>query len=333
MKLVTSLFLALLGAGFACPRYQCGANTDVCAAGDSNSSSYTISPCEDSSQICPVPSPYANSTCSDTTTPSNGSKYPSESCSSHSECYTGNCTNSVCLGADSGEECIDGGDCNPGLSCFNYTCAPALQVNQTGCTQETDCVNSATCDLLAKTCIPYFSAPARKFIGDCDCDSNISRTCASNFCVCLQGPNVSKGVCAGSPVSPLLPRPCSSSNDCGAIASDGRTYKSHCTCGYTTYGNSYCSLFPADTPYIQYLSLLQEFIASPKLDTSCNVKGRFSPDCIKKVKGNAWYTQYRRAELLVNLYPQLQDNQSCIRQTFTREYWQSYNQSQFFSTA
>lgn len=334
MNFVIGLFFSLAAADLGCPAYHCGDSTAECAIGDVNSTSYTVSPCSNFTEDCPVPKPYESSACVPISAevPCSMCKFPNESCKSDSECYTGQCTDSVCQGKSLGDECVTSGDCNPGLSCFNYACGPVIEVNQTGCSQEFDCVNSATCDLRSRTCVPYYSAPPRKFVGDCDCDSNISKTCASSFCVCLQGPNISSGVCLTSPVSPQLPRACSVNSDCGGVASDGRIYNSDCTCGFNGQGQRYCELFPADKPFLSYLDLLREFYASPMLNSTCNVNARLSQDCLEKVKGADWVNQFNRANLLVKQYPLIQSNPDCIKQTFTSEFWGTHNQTSLYTS-
>jgi hypothetical protein len=103
-----------------------------------------------------------------------------ESCSSSSQCYSGNCRNNkTCIGLDNGALCSNTGQCKVGSFCTGFNtsdpasiCKEQLRENAT-CSSSNDCINSHSC--INGTCTALFSlpegTPITTSMSDLDCQS------------------------------------------------------------------------------------------------------------------------------------------------------------------
>ena len=141
--------------------------------------------------------------------------------------------------------------------------------------------------------------------------------CQSLYCTI----NINGAFCSDSVQSlRLLPANCSSNWDCMSTTDRyvGGFYLGTCQCGYNPLGRAYCSLFPGDYPYRNYIAVISSWLNSPNI-TNCNSLRGLNQNCVEKYfsySNELFYYYY-----YVNLYPLLQNNPQCIKDTITYQYW------------
>eukprot|EP00359_Climacostomum_virens_P003450 CAMPEP_0204906842 /NCGR_PEP_ID=MMETSP1397-20131031/6183_1 /ASSEMBLY_ACC=CAM_ASM_000891 /TAXON_ID=49980 /ORGANISM="Climacostomum Climacostomum virens, Strain Stock W-24" /LENGTH=276 /DNA_ID=CAMNT_0052075847 /DNA_START=236 /DNA_END=1066 /DNA_ORIENTATION=- len=246
--------------------------------------------------------------------------FPGEVCNLLTRCFAGNCDSKTkrCTGLSQGATCGSDKQCAPGLYCKSSVCSPQLPVGATGCASSYECLNSASCNRTktSSNCVQYFSVPVGGVVSDCD--SNISYMCASGSC--SKSPKAKLGTCVSAIRSVAKqPATCSSNLDCVGVTSNNQTFTSSCSCGLNPEGNSYCSLFPGDAPGQNLMSLYSKFLNSTYIGT-CNTGRRYSTECILS-SSFPEKEQLAMANLYFEFYPQLQNNDICIKQVFNNQYW------------
>eukprot|EP00361_Fabrea_salina_P001189 CAMPEP_0202428950 /NCGR_PEP_ID=MMETSP1345-20130828/2835_1 /ASSEMBLY_ACC=CAM_ASM_000843 /TAXON_ID=342563 /ORGANISM="Fabrea Fabrea salina" /LENGTH=801 /DNA_ID=CAMNT_0049040067 /DNA_START=230 /DNA_END=2632 /DNA_ORIENTATION=+ len=142
---------------------------------------------------------------------------------------------------------------------------------------------------------------------------------------CYNNGNGEIGYCTKSPVTNgTTPFACETSNDCSGTNSKGELFYGECTCGYNPTGQSYCSVFPADSPGLEWVTRAKELYQSKGMKF-CQTTRRHSKNCMRIVAAtqgeNATY--YYGAYLGYHFFPLIQDNEDCVKDTFTLEYWEN----------
>lgn len=252
-----------------------------------------------------------------TTATSVSANYPGEVCTISTDCVSANCTNQICIGKALNAVCTDDGNCNPGLRCLNSKCQSQLNIGQTGCYNDYDCVNSAGCNVTTDgslgTCLEYLSVSTGLTVTDCS--GGVSRLCKSSECYKTASFG-SYGVCKLATQSiASLPTNCSSNTDC--LGTDGKyTYTGTCTCGYNSNGTAYCNPFNGDLPGQAYYQSWKNAINASAV---CNTVRRFSTSCLARTGFLNKVTQMTWGFLM---YPLIQNNDLCVQEVITSEYYE-----------
>jgi hypothetical protein len=300
-----------------------------CVAYISSNDTYLLKPCNATSAatFCD-PESTTNVTCTLAPPPLvSDNLFPGEICKTGDDCFyikTCNADNR-CAGLPVGATCIRHGVCNPGLRCdYNTnTCKQQIDTNDKGCQTDQDCNNGAGCNITTTggVCIPYFSVDVGEVVSNCDEHYEISDFCETGWCL-KTGFFSDTGLCITAPVSlNVPPHVCTTDSDCTGTTGQS-TFSGSCQCGYNPEGAAYCSTFPGDPPGLAYIDALKYFITSGALEV-CNTDRRFSEDCWKVSNGTSYYTMVAALQYFDN-YPLYVDNSECIKQTYTRKYWDIY---------
>ena len=305
--LIIVFFLAIAESS-TCYPYQCAPSDykmpqGFCAT--SYNGTFFLLPCE-STQECDL----STGLCISSPAVAPSLNYPGESCTTNSTCASNNCASGICVGVSIGGTCQADEDCNPALRCNNSTCVKQLDVTESGCIDDNDCINSAMCNStdgsVAGTCLGYLSVAIGLVVSDCV--GGTSYLCKTTECSKIALFN-SAGVCKVNTVSlNNLPVACTSYLNC--TGSDG-TYQtnSDCTCGYNANGTSYCQLFGGDLPAQVYFNVWQTALTASI--SVCNTARRYTSACLMKT---GYYTQVMVATWNYLYYPQMQNNDLCIRE-------------------
>lgn len=293
-----------------CPAYRCGDDHEYeehqCSFFANNT--YFLRECSSGSS-CNFTKNLGNSTCEQDHKGIIYS-YPGEPCTAkHHPCLYGSCSQGYCLAQQSGEDCTLSEMCMPGLRCYKGKCKALLQVGSTGCKDEFDCVVSAGCNF--KTCVQYFSLSSGSSIENCN--KYTSFLCSSGACA--------NGVCVDAPKSEYYPPvKCKSSYECVSIGDNGMIYYGNCTCGYNSEAQSYCTLFPGDDLYQNFVLSTANWLLS-EISDRCNTMRRYDKYCI-----DSFWDEPNTQELEIFAYWQanftlLQKNPECVKETLTNDYW------------
>lgn len=308
------LFVILLGntvSSSTCSPYLCAPAdynmpSGYCAT--SYNHSFFLKPCS-GSEVCNL----NTGLCEDPAVDPGSINYPGEPCGQNSDCSTSKCVSSTCTGTASGGYCAENEDCNPGLRCFESVCTKQIDVTQTGCVDDYDCINTAGCNFqgnsLEGTCLNYFSVDIGQVVSDCS--GGVSNLCKTSECT-LTNKFQTSGICKMSTTSVnTTPVQCRSYLDC--VGTDNKySYTSDCDCGYNANGTSYCKLFSGDlNAQIYYNTWKNALVASIG---ACNTVRRFSDECLKKI---GYYDSILIASWNYYMYPEMQNNDACVSQMIT----------------
>ena len=230
-----------------CGSYYCKEPSQVfdnetCVFYDSSSEKYYVSPCPlnyycdrqlKSNSICV---PFNNT---------ENFKYPGEVCEKPSDCLNSikGCENGVCKGNALNEVCDSSADCNPGLFCNDFTCQVLFPAGFNNCSFDYECINFAGC--LENTCTLYWSKPDYSEISVCNNFQSVychSGMCDGQYCIPAQS------------TSGSLPKKCKEDADCLAT----QKIQGFCSCGLNEKSTKYCSLFPGDSFYANFLTMQKE---------------------------------------------------------------------------
>lgn len=276
-----------------------------------NKTSVVIRTCD--SSLVPYCQPLTSNTTCIPKTPKNltSTAWPGEKCSKDSECAYGMCYKSKCNSFDFGKTCALDDQCNPGLFCNinTKTCEFQIYPGESGCTEDTDCWNSAGCNF--GKCVPYFSLPASAPVDKCSQNKNY--LCQNVIC----GQVGNQYIC-GSGVTNKTSK-CSSSKDCVSTIDStlGIQLTSDCKCSLSSSPQSYCKLFPGDSDYAQYIQMLKDWTSSDDIRL-CNTQRRFADNCIKIDSDNEEIIYWK---LRVQLWPMIDDNEKCTKEIFYSDFW------------
>lgn len=275
-------------------------------------------------QICANPSsvPYCNTTTLECTAIPNLAplqSYPGEPCIAQSDCLYGTCTSQICVGQGVNGACTSHAMCAPGYRCSNGgTCQAQIAIGVTGCRDYHDCVNWGGCNSTYSssngTCIQYATVNNGELVTDCI--SGYSNLCKTGFCKKSQGWFSNIGTCSKAPYSSsTTPMSCTVDTDCKG--SDGTNiYLSKCVCGYNSAGTSYCMPFIGDAVGILLISTLTTALKSAGV---CNTGRRSTKECMKLLNKESSTTSVIYG---FDYYPLTINNDACVKQIYTPEYWQ-----------
>lgn len=321
-----------------CNNYNCKLSTqrfttNTCVYYSSKVLTYYVQPCTTQDTYCP-PDNQSNSTCQTLPNITN-SGWPGEKCSTNNDCnfyaYKG-CVSGICTGAPKGYGCHDSNYCNPGLYCNKRFCTPQIQVGQTGCSTDFDCVNGAGCDFTGdvtnSTCVNYLSLAAHSPVSQCK--KNQNKLCKSSLCAELNGANY----CVMQLNSfNYIPTPCQYSSDCVSTSDPffGNNFEltSSCDCAYNTGSSRYCSLFPGDQPGQLYLNQLALWYQSAEMN-NCNTLRRHDEDCMSSWWDSKNTTYYMWYNLNYKLYSFSQNTPDCVAQVYLQNWWEAKQNFQKF---
>jgi hypothetical protein len=310
----------------ACDKYKCapsGAIVDYSTCGYYETDTYYLVPCQNQPHnltFCQATDPDSfNMTCTANPT-SNEIAFPGEICTNLTKCFTGNCssTNHRCTGLSAGATCGSDAQCAPGLFCNDEVCGAQIPAGMTGCYSSYDCVNSASCNMTRLglgNCVRYFSVPEGGIVSDCE--ENTSFMCSSGSCKPFG--KKSLATCVKSIRSmAYVPKTCDNSGDCiGQTDSD--YVEGKCSCGVNGEGSAFCELFPGDPAGIHLRSLYTEFIQKG-YNGVCNTARRYSTECILS-SNYPKKEELAIAALYYEFFPQLQNNDVCVKSIFNHQYW------------
>lgn len=326
-------YLLALGASLetdpVCPSYVCGQLPAFsCIQYDQKSNTNTVQKCANG-LYCQFnyTNPYQSVQCK----PEEKNRgYPGESCISNEDCLYGECqANKTCAGYHIGKECNDTLNCDPGLYCKSSStspisvCSPLIPAGLSGCTRSTECSNLAYCNVSSLPENSYCQASLSFRPGTLisNCYNGINYMCEHLYCVTLP----SGSFCTSTvPNIRNLPAVCQDERDC-ISASDpfvGSFFVGNCSCGINPNAKKYCKLFPGDPAYTNYVFYLSLWLNSEKI-TNCNSKRRMSLPCIKTYTDEYNYNVLVYYIYLVDYYPQLQGNPSCVRESINTIFWES----------
>lgn len=334
----TSLFYALTlwpePSHLNCGHFMCDQDppswTEVfstCVRSDNNSTFY-LTPCvNDQRKQTYCPPLYDGNSLSNCTWPvlNYDTLYPNEQgCSMSAGCGSGSqCIDNICVGSNFTQTCSSNFECSPGLRCVNQECDVQLNVNDTGCFSDTDCVNTCGCDRnafgsLTGTCVPYFSIPTGSQV--LACNQYNSLLCESGQC--LPGSDLSPATCIEAFKSPkATPMECSNVEMCYATTDSNVTVFSDCVCGVNSEAKSYCLPFLGDLAGQNLLSNLKIWVTSMAV-SGCNTERRFDWMC-QKDWATAKADNLYLALAYYNLLPMLQGNDECVQAIYTNNYYEA----------
>lgn len=309
------LILNLLQVSASCNLYSCKPSTMSFSEGTCvypSKSSYYLSPCPNSQQCSVAKS--GNSTCNNPIPPIPQPSYPGESCITSADCEYGQCENKICIGNHWLEPCTSTSQCHVGLYCLDSICWFQRDEYEE-CSQDTDCKNNMGCYIKNINnlgyCVKYYSLPEKDWVYNCN--NQRSDFCESGNCA---GPG-GKGVCIDGIKPRYLQTTCKKDSDCIGEGF-GWEFYSTCECGYNGKGTMYCQPFLGDYLGVEYLKLLKSWYSSDKIST-CHTDRRMSEECMKQWKS---YQEYLKALYLWSFFPQIQENDECVRKIYTDYYWE-----------
>lgn len=300
---------------------------ETCAWFNQKSYAYYVDPCADNTTACLIEGPNpGNYTCQTAPYPLTPLKWPGESCSKSEDCQPNFCTgcvSGICAGSSEGTQCSNSNSCNPGLYCKNTkgskVCTAQIPLNGTGCEQDSDCVNSAGCNITSyenlteNRCVQYWSLKTKEYVGTCD--ENQNQLCKSGWCYSNDA-NTSYWCSEEFSNEIIIPSPCIPTADypCKFLI-HGLTFTPNCNCGKNEAGYAYCELIPGDYPRMQYESMLKKWISS-QAATLCNTVKRFDQSCIIDKWDQKSIDELLYFELYTDYYTDIIGSPDCVAKTF-----------------
>lgn len=329
MPLWSMALVLTLASSLTCNRYMCAPasvalSPETCAYGVESGSSNTLYLQECTDEVfsyCPPLSEAGNSTCE---VPPSAPLYmnspPGEPCLLDMDCILqGICVGGTCTNPRN--NCTDQLSCDPGKYCnMTNEAGPWSCVSQVGpgekCTADYMCPNAYGCTS-DHGCVKYMSLGPQMQVDSCTTGMNY----LCEFLLCYS--NKEGSYCAANLTSTApLPVYCQQNSKC-VVTSNGHNFTGNCECSYGPMGNSYCSLFPGDYPYSQFLVLLQGWLASPAIN-NCNTARRNALPCITSHLSANQSAAFLYYYYWVNDYPAIQDMDQCARTIYDQSYWTAY---------
>lgn len=319
MVFLLLLSVSLANAQTVCHKYECNDGSvellpSTCIFYLNETDTFYLEPCEDNSvtpYCTPISSP-GNSSCIAMPPSSKGISYPGEPCFSNDTCAYGYCSDSVCRGNSTAQNCTDDSDCDYGNFCdTSYStaiCRIQLPIGNPFCIRDEMCVNSAQC--VYGVCTQVLSL--REGEAANNCDQNSSLLCQSTQCY--------DGYCMGFAESSYsLPKQCANSTECFSNSYNNDpyylTFNSDCTCGYNSEGSAYCDLFPGDSFYSKYLQKLADWYSSDAVN-QCHTLRRTALNCLESVWEEDDIAEYVYFYYSTIYYAQIQGNDKCVREIY-----------------
>lgn len=334
---VKILFIALASGTVlaTCPSYQCEIkgfpNDSTCLYLDNLTGINYVRPCKGdyacvsiSSTLseCQYQSPYTPHT-----------QVAGASCLYDQDCVNSNtCINSICRGYSKYSNCTSHLDCDIGLYCNpgNMTCISQLKKGQVGCTEDAHCVNDAGCQVLSSlsplsnVCTEYFSLEDYEVMIGCSQSGDINYLCKSGFCA-----NVGTSVCHPAPQSAgKTPVMCLKDSYCLSkpVGLTNVVFNTTCNCGLNDMSEMFCSLFPGDSVYNEYDSMVRDWIDSDDI-LKCNTYGRFGSGCMKTHWSSSKYKEFTRKMYKAYNYAQIITTDDCMIEISFPEYYNALEDS------
>jgi len=329
--LVLVTFIPLIAAQKTCVPYAChqpGVDYGNSCYLETNTT-VSMQLCRSSSApYCDVDSsnPYP-SNCTVAPTPTVTPANPGAACSANSDCISGNCTSSVCVGNSTGASCSTNSNCGVGLYCATSGSCTAQVAIGGDCYLDYQCVNNAGCDkptFSIGKCKAYYSIDVKSQVQFCVSQGAeaFSRLCTTGVCT-LDVPNQNGlGYCAPNAVNVNgFANACSYDTDCVASSGNNATITGECDCGYSVNGSAYCNAFSGDAPSITVLSLYKQHLANTTVLNTCHTLDRFSEDCLIKTLNASDYSSFVTNEYLSEDAPFYQNNDYCSEIILNNEYF------------
>jgi hypothetical protein len=210
-----------------------------------------------------------------------------------------------------------------------YQCQEQRQLGES-CVNDEDCVNYAGCAYDwsgVGTCTRYFTVENGADVAWCP--GHINKLCKSSVCVLNGRTNYT---CIDGPATQAsLPSQCiagASQSACNSkpLYGYGESYFIPlCECGYTLNGTAYCNLNPGDDYYQRFIEYERRWYNSTYV-TKCNTQRRESLPCIETYWDQ--YDQYLYYYAAATAYPQLQDNQDCVKHIYNQAFYSQISEDQ-----
>ncbi|OMJ87780.1 hypothetical protein SteCoe_10422 [Stentor coeruleus] len=358
---VKILFIALAcRTVFAlCPTYQCETkgfpNQSTCLYLDNSTSINYVRPCEGDYACVSISSTLSECQYKSSYIPH--TQVAGASCLYNQDCVNSNtCINDICRGYSKYSNCTSHLDCDIGLYCYpgnktcipqlkkgqtgctedahcvNETCIPQLKKGQTGCTEDAHCVNDAGCQILStlnpqsNVCTEYFSLTDYTVLIGCSQSGDINYLCKSGFCANV---GTATSVCYPAPQSAKTP-PVLCLKDSYCLSKPAGTSKvvfnTTCNCGLNDISNMFCSLFPGDSVYNEYDSMVRDWIESDDI-LKCNTYGRFGAGCMKTHWSTSKFKEFTRKMYKAYNYSQIITTDDCMIEISFSEYYKALEYS------
>ena len=235
-------------------------------------------------------------------------KLPGAYCSTNVDCLSDLCVDKACVGAQPFAACESHADCNIGLKCDFHKkyCNHQLYLNETGCFEDYDCLNSAGC--IEGKCIPYHSL-------------NDGETSPSDL-FCKSGHKY-KGICLSSVkvYNKRLPYRCeiTEANTEKCEYYDGvNKFFLNCACGINSNGQGYCPLCKGDLEYKVYLkSVLLMIMHSSRCHTMARNDNKNCHDSeLDEAHKNAKIKSF-----IFHKHQSIQRNEQCVKHTILQDFY------------
>jgi hypothetical protein len=294
----TSFWQTTMPAEF-CSAFTCATSSTpiplggVCAMYNANPTgypNYTTTACA-SGLDCSQATPSTSFTCiTSMSIIANMMRYPGDKCGGSliGNCVAGTiCTAGYCVGVAIGGLCTDSNQCVVGYYCPNPSttsvCTKQLAIGALGCMMDTDCVNTAGCNMIPATpasnmCVKTMSLAAGAVVGTCPATVGMNSLCMSGTCTTSSGVSY----CTSTLKSQgSLPVKCyMDSHDCMSTAdTSGKStnmLQGMCLCSQSSSPQLYCSLQPGDSPMTNAMGYMMSWLESTNIN-NCSTVARTLP--------------------------------------------------------
>ena len=239
--------------------------------------------------------------------------YPGEPCTFDRNCLNSICLNNTCQGNPVNSQCTTGSQCDVGLYCNSTTLSCQGLVAAGGvCYEDSDCVSGCGC--LNFACTKFFTATAGTSVPTCNYQNFL---CTSGVCAVAELGGL---VCVNAMQTDVtLPKTCLNNADC-TVADKVASYSTICECGFNQNSQAFCNLAPGDPLYLQFVKYMSQWLMSSGA-AKCHSSRRTSQACIQAYADSQLYITLMYYQALVNYYPMIQNNDACIQNIYTQQYW------------
>lgn len=290
---------------------------DICIHYNDTESTIYLNPCSDGLECPDLEEEAYESECSAPTN-SNPYAYPGEHCLSNINCFTFNCTSNKCQGQAKGEVCDSDEVCEPGLYCKESVCASLIK-DDSKCTRDYECKPTSFCDISSKVCTSYFTLKSGTELTSCSSDL-VDLRCKSGYCSTYTD---EKGEIINECLDAVKSKhsvPVDCTEDQDRCISEDESVISKCECGYNSDAKAYCKLLPGDSDYADLIEMYKDWVDSEEA-LNCNTVGRVSLNCMMSYWDYADYSTLKYYYYKIQYWPQIQDNEDCVKEIKTYEYW------------
>jgi hypothetical protein len=326
------LNLIIFSSQQTCKKYKCGELPQNFCLQEKNSTIDNtveiIGKNCDGNKICPLLDFYnnGNSTCIGKANDI-FKQFPGGSCKNPDECFSKNCTKSICVGIDDGNICGSNDECYFNRACYlidgktSKTCNK-LKENNSKCENDYECQMNSGC--FNGFCTPYFSLPNEADV--------TSANFKNFFSFCKSGYSY-KGYCQtlinlddNMNVSDELV-PCNKDKKCFykiSNSSNPLELSDVCdTCGKSKDGKIYCPIYGGHKLYSRYVDYIKKTLNDTEIIKNCNTNERKGICNYHKQKSET----YKELIQTINTYQMRQrdfqtyaNSDDCILQIFNNQY-------------